>query len=192
MGCNFCLAHPHIRYRFLEDGQMPSELAYLLSLGHIGVALGTDGAGRLGRLEGCAVHLQPPQITAPEAALVHDACLRRPPTAGAVPCGLVCTNQKQSSLALEWNLLSSRFHPDSEDAPLLTPSQPRHLNLFLKLLQQFLTPQIHLDSSVSPGVCTTFIHSPRTLLVLIFLKFWATCSQGSCLCPILAFPYVLT
>lgn len=65
------------------------QMYFLLSLGHIGVALGTDGAGRLGRLEGCAVHLQPPQITAPEAALVHDACLRRPPTAGAVPCGLV-------------------------------------------------------------------------------------------------------
>lgn len=62
---------------------------FLLSLGHVRVALGTDGAGRLGRLEGCTVHLQPPQITAPEAALIHDARLWRPPTAGAVPCGLV-------------------------------------------------------------------------------------------------------
>lgn len=64
--------------------------AYLLSLGHVRVALGTDGAGRLGGLEGRAVHLQPPQVAAPEAALVHDARLRCPPTAGAVPCGLVC------------------------------------------------------------------------------------------------------
>lgn len=62
---------------------------FLLSLGHVGVALGTDGAGCLCRLEGCTVHLQPPQITAPEAALIHDACLRCPPTAGAVSCGLV-------------------------------------------------------------------------------------------------------
>lgn len=65
------------------------QMYFLLSLGHVGVALGTDRAGCLGRLEGGAVHLQPPQVTAPEAALVHDACLRRPPTAGAVPRGLV-------------------------------------------------------------------------------------------------------
>lgn len=79
----------------------PTLLAYLLSLGHVSVALGTDGAGCLGRLEGCAVHFQPPQVTAPEAALIHNACLRRPPTAGTVPRGLVCTNQMQSGLALE-------------------------------------------------------------------------------------------
>lgn len=62
---------------------------FLLSLGHVGVALGADGAGRLGRLEGRAVHLQPSQVAAPEAALVHDADLGGPPTGGAVPRGLV-------------------------------------------------------------------------------------------------------
>ena len=88
------------------------------------MALGTDGAGRLGRLEGCAVHLQPPQITAPEAALIHNACLRCPPTVGAISRGLVCANEMQSGLALEWNIPSARFHPPSEDSPLPTPSPP--------------------------------------------------------------------
>lgn len=65
------------------------QMYFLLSLGHVGVALGTDGAGRLGRLKGRAVHLQPPQVTAPEAALIHNACLRCPPAAGAISHGLV-------------------------------------------------------------------------------------------------------
>ena len=91
--------------------------AYLLSLGHVGVALGTDWAGRLGGLERRAVHLQPPQITAPEAALIHDSCLGRPPTARAVPRGLVCSDQREKGLALEWdNRLCSLLHPAPENS----------------------------------------------------------------------------
>lgn len=140
----------------------PPWLAYLLSLGHVSVALGTDGAGRLGRLEGCAVHLQPPQVTAPEAALIHNACLRCPPAAGAISRGLVCTDQMQSGLALEWNMPLSQFYPDPEDSSLPTPSQPTHLkvNLFLKLLQRFLPSQIFLDSNMSSGVfCITLVNT---------------------------------
>lgn len=88
--------------------------AYLLSLGHVGVALGTDWAGRLGGLERRAVHLQPPQITAPEAALIHYSRLGRPPTARAVPRGLVCSDQTEG-LALEWDsTLCSRRRPAPE------------------------------------------------------------------------------
>lgn len=65
------------------------QMYFLLSLGHVSVALGTDRAGWFRRLEGSTVHLQPSQITAPEAALIHNACLRRSPNAGAIACGLV-------------------------------------------------------------------------------------------------------
>lgn len=65
------------------------QMYFLLSLGHVSVTLGTDRAGRFRRLERGTVHLQPSQITAPEAALINNACLRRPPNAGAIACGLV-------------------------------------------------------------------------------------------------------
>lgn len=65
------------------------QMYFLLSLGHVSVALSSDGPGCLGRLQGCTVHLQPSQVAAPEAALVHDAHLRCPPVGGAIPRGLV-------------------------------------------------------------------------------------------------------
>lgn len=65
------------------------QMYFLLCLGHVSVALGTDRAGWFCRLQRGTVHLQPPQITAPEATLIHNACLRCPPNAGAVACGLV-------------------------------------------------------------------------------------------------------
>lgn len=65
------------------------QVYFLLGLGHVGVALGTDGAGWLGGLERGTVHLQPSQVAAPEAALIYNACLGCPPSAGAVACGLV-------------------------------------------------------------------------------------------------------
>lgn len=77
------------------------QMYFLLSLGHVGVALGTDWAGWLGGLERRTVHLQPPQITAPEAALIHDSCLGRSPTARAVPRGLVEIKAPVSTHELE-------------------------------------------------------------------------------------------
>lgn len=65
------------------------QMYFLLSLGHVSVALGTDRAGWLCRLQWGTVHLQSPQITAPEATLIHNACLRCPPNAGAIACRLV-------------------------------------------------------------------------------------------------------
>lgn len=174
----------------------PPWLAYLLSLGHVGVALGTDGAGRLGRLEGCAVHLQPPQVTAPEAALIHNACLGCPPAAGAIPRGLVCTDQMQSGLALEWNTPLSQFYPALEDSslPHLVSSHIWKSTSFWSFSnnscphRSFWIPICLLESSVSH--LSTLTHSQHTLFVLILLKFSATFRQGPCLCPILAFPYI--
>lgn len=65
------------------------QVYFLLSLGHVSVALGTDRAGWFCRLQRSTVHLQPPQIAAPEATLIHNACLWCPPNAGAIACGLV-------------------------------------------------------------------------------------------------------
>lgn len=77
------------------------QMHFLLSLGHVSVALGTDRAGRFRSLEGGTVHLQPSQITAPEAALVHNACLRCPPNAGAIACGLVEVKAPRSTHELK-------------------------------------------------------------------------------------------
>lgn len=59
IGRNSYLASPQIEDTSMSWGWwiLPRQLAYLLSLGHVSVALGTDRAGRLGRLEGCTVHL---------------------------------------------------------------------------------------------------------------------------------------
>lgn len=52
--------------------------------GHVRVALGAHGAGRLAGLGGRAVHLQAAQLADLEAALVHDAAVVRAPRVGAI------------------------------------------------------------------------------------------------------------
>lgn len=93
MGCHSSLPRKVFLHSVALISRIPStcvlQMYFLLSLGDVSVALGTDGAGWLGRLEWGAVHLQSPQITASEAALIHNACLNCPPTVGAIPCGLV-------------------------------------------------------------------------------------------------------
>lgn len=129
IGQNFHLrpTYPPPMYeRTLKNDCIPTTHTYLLSLGHVSVALGTDRAGWFRRLEGSTVHLQPSQITAPEAALIHDACLRCPPNAGAVACGLVCTKQSGPGVR------QSCLHPQSPhwipDASLLTTSSLYYSN----------------------------------------------------------------
>lgn len=167
MGKGFCLAHPHARERPLEDGWIPPRWAYLLGLGHVGVALGTDRAGWLGRLEGCAIHLQPSQITAPEAALIHDACLRCPPTAGAIPCGLVCTNQTEWPHVRVESVFFSLPPSSCVSQHLVNLRTLQSLNLFLKLPQEVSWPRgsfwmpVCLLESVPHSLALT--HSPRYL-----------------------------
>lgn len=155
--------------RTLKNDCIPTTHTYLLSLGHVSVALGTDRAGWFRRLQGSTVHLQPSQITAPEAALIHDACLRCPPNAGAVACGLVCTKQSGPGVR------QSCLHPQSpieSQTPLFElyqVSTTPNVTRFLNCLQQCPIYYTPLDPSVFPGVK---LHSCKNTFTIHFYLYW--------------------
>lgn len=84
---------------------------------HVRVALWAHRASRLASLGRCTVHLQTPQLTALEAALVHDATW--PPCVGAITCWFTCSRkqtgytpgrQERQSRSIKSIRLDSDFH----------------------------------------------------------------------------------
>lgn len=68
---------------------------------HVCVALRTHRASRLVSLGRCTVHLQTLQLTALEAALVHDAVW--PPIVAAIACRITCARENGKN-TLQLNL----------------------------------------------------------------------------------------
>ena len=68
---------------------------------HVCVALCTHRASRLVSLGRCTVHLQTLQLTALEAALVHDAVW--PPIVAAIACRITCAKENGNK-SLQLNL----------------------------------------------------------------------------------------